>query len=261
MKKFILLSFIPALALITSCTKVIDVDLNSKDPMIVIEANISDQPGPYTVRLTQTVNFSEANVFPGVSGAVVTISDDLGNTETLVETTPAGTYQTSTTQGVPGRTYYLNVVANGKTYTAESKMPPLVTLDTVLVEESSAFGGSLFYIFPFFQDPQGLGNSYRCIQTVNGDRVEGSTLFTDDFSDGLINGQPIVAFDDSLGTGDSLSIELQCIDRPVYLYFFSLEQTTTGQTGAPANPVSNITNGALGYFSAHTSRTKYTILP
>lgn len=261
MKKFILLSFLPVIALISSCTKVIDVDLNSKDPVIVIEANISDQPGPYTVSITQTVNFSETNVFPGVSGAVVTISDDLGNTETLVETIPAGTYQTSTTQGVPGRTYYLNVVANGKTYTAQSKMPALVTLDTLLVEESSAFGGSLYYIFPIYQDPQGLGNSYRCIQTVNGDRTEGSFLFNDDFSDGLINGQPIIAFDDSLGTGDSVSIEMQCIDRPTYLYFYSMEQTTSGQTGAPANPVSNITNGALGYFSAHTSRRKYIILP
>jgi hypothetical protein len=260
MKKFIFIFSGSALLLLSACTKVIDVDLNSKDPQIVIEANISDQPGPYTVNITQTVNFSETNVFPGVSGAVVTIADDLGNTETLVETSP-GIYQTATTQGVPGRTYYLNVVANNETYTAQSTMPAAVSLDTLLLEESFAFGSSFYYVFPIYQDPAGKGNRYRCIQTINTRRVSEIFLFDDELSDGLVNGQPILNFSDSLGTGDSLTIELQCIDKPVYLYFFSLLQTVSGQTGAPANPVSNISNDALGYFNAHTSRKKYVIIP
>lgn len=259
MKKFFFFSA-SALLLLSACTKVIDVDLNSQDPMIVIEANISDQPGPYTVSITQTVNFSETNSFPTVSGAVVIISDDAGNTETLVETS-AGIYQTTTTQGVPGRTYYLNVTANGKTYTAQSKMPALVTLDTLLLEQSLLFGSESYLVIPLYQDPPGKGNTYRCLETINNERVDESFLFNDDFSDGLINGQPILNFTDSVGTGDTIAIELQCIDKPVYLYFFSLQQTTSGQTGAPANPVSNISNDALGYFNAHTSRTRFVVIP
>jgi hypothetical protein len=260
MKKYLFLLFIPALLLVSSCTKVIELDLNSKDPQVVIEANISDQPGPYTVSITQTVNFSETNVFPAVNGATVIISDDAGNTETLLQTSP-GIYQTTTTQGVPGRTYYLNVTANGENYTAQSTLPSLVTLDTLLLDSSSLFGPMTYFVIPIYFDPLGKGNNYRCIESINNERVEGSFLFNDDFSDGLMNGQPIFSFSDSLGTGDTIAVELQCIAKPVYLYFFSLEQTTSGQSGAPANPVSNISNGALGYFSAHTSRAKYIVIP
>jgi hypothetical protein len=49
---------------------------------------------------------------------------------------------------------------------------------------------------------------------------------------------------------------MYCIDRNIYNYFFSLLQVSAGnggfQTASPDNPVTNITGGALGYFSAHT---------
>jgi hypothetical protein len=46
----------------------------------------------------------------------------------------------------------------------------------------------------------------------------------------------------------------------VYNYFLQLRQSSgTGafnSTASPANPTSNITGGALGYFSAHTTQTQ-----
>ena len=84
MRKYIyILSALLPLMAVQSCQKVIDIDLNSAAPQIVIEGSISDQPGPYTVKITKTVNFSETNIFPAVSGAAVTVSDDAGNSETL----------------------------------------------------------------------------------------------------------------------------------------------------------------------------------
>lgn len=47
--------------LFASCEKEIDLDLNSSSPQIVIEGNISDAPGPYIVKLSKTVNYSELN--------------------------------------------------------------------------------------------------------------------------------------------------------------------------------------------------------
>jgi hypothetical protein len=46
----------------------------------------------------------------------------------------------------------------------------------------------------------------------------------------------------------------------VYLYFNSKAQNTNGQSGAPANPETNIIGGALGFFSAYTSDYKETIM-
>ncbi|HSZ26237.1 MAG TPA: DUF4249 family protein, partial [Cytophagaceae bacterium] len=101
-------------SLSSACQKVINVDLNDASPQLVIIGTVTDQSGPYSVSLSQTVNFSDDNIFPPVSGAQVIISDNVGNSETLTETTP-GTYKTSLLQGVTGRTYSLSVTSNGKT--------------------------------------------------------------------------------------------------------------------------------------------------
>jgi hypothetical protein len=48
---------------------------------------------------------------------------------------------------------------------------------------------------------------------------------------------------------------MRCIDGPVYDYFFSLNSIQGNGPGGgttPTNPVSNISGGALGYFSAFT---------
>jgi hypothetical protein len=49
---------------------------------------------------------------------------------------------------------------------------------------------------------------------------------------------------------------MYCIDKNVYNYFFSLLQVTGNnggfQSASPDNPITNISGGALGYFSAHT---------
>jgi hypothetical protein len=51
------------------------------------------------------------------------------------------------------------------------------------------------------------------------------------------------------------------VDQGVYTYFYTLNQNTGRNSGAPANPVSNITNGALGYFNAYSVTTKKFIYP
>ena len=106
--------FIGIVTVLASCQKVINIDLNSVSPTIVIVGNLNDQPGPYTVTLNQTVNFSQPNTFPTVDGAFVTIADNAGTIDTLFETTTLGTYHTKKIMGVPGRTYTLSVTSNGK---------------------------------------------------------------------------------------------------------------------------------------------------
>ena len=56
---------------------------------------------------------------------------------------------------------------------------------------------------------------------------------------------------------------MQCIDDKVYLFYAALLQLSGGGPGGgvtPANPPSNISNGALGYFSAHTVRTRNIVI-
>ena len=104
--------------LFISCEKVVYIDLNTSDPHPVVEANITNQAGPYTVKLSRSVNYYDANIFPAITDATVTISDNSGNSEILKQTSD-GIYQTSTTQGIPGRTYSLKILFNGKEYKDE----------------------------------------------------------------------------------------------------------------------------------------------
>jgi len=101
---------------------VVDINLSELDQQIVIEGSITNQPGPYKIKISKTASLYQPGSIPRVSGANVVIFDDLDNFETLNEIV-AGIYQTSSMQGVPGRTYTLQVITEGKEYTAISKMP------------------------------------------------------------------------------------------------------------------------------------------
>lgn len=251
------LAVIGVIVLATSCQKIINIDLNSANPAIVIVGNINDQPGPYTVTLSQTVNFSQPNTFPGVSGALVTISDNTGIIDTLTETTTPGTYNTHKTIGIQGRTYTLNVTANGKTYTAVSTMPQKVNFDTLVIEQKIGGGfrntnDTTYTPEIVLQDPASITNYYRFIETVNDTLLTNVNALNDQYFNGRYIAYPLRH---KLNVGDSVKVEMQCIDYGTYEYLSTLGEASGGTTGVtPANPVSNISNNALGYFSAHTSQ-------
>ena len=252
-------------ALLTSCEKVIDVDLNAAAPRYVIEGVVTDGAGPHYVRITQTKNFDENNDFEGVSAAVVTIADDAGNTETLAYT-GEGLYQTAALAGRPGSTYYLNIQVGGETFTAQSAMPGPVSPDSIYLEEFTSFGDPIKIPFVAYQDPPEVRNYYRHLLYVNNVRAERLYISTDARNDGYWVERPLPLFGDDeaeeeeIKTGDSIRVEMHAIGKEVYDYFFSLDQTISQSAATPANPVSNIRGGALGYFSAHSVTKKSVVV-
>ena len=277
MKKIIFLFIVIVSAVFMSCTKVVNIDLNSACPNIVVDAELNDQPGPYTINLTQTVNFSDNNVFPAVTGATVVISDNAGNSETLTET-GNGNYVASHLLGVSGRTYNLFINSKGKVYTAASTMPAPVALDSIIADTSSKTRGGGFggggtttpvvgvSVHAVFTDPAGVTNYYRLIEYVN--RVpnyNNISIISDQGQDGSIISKNLGRRDTSIHKGDTISVVLESIDANVYEYYRTLAQITKQQTGiqttVPGNPTTNLSNNALGFFSAYAARTKYTIAP
>ncbi|MBN9297882.1 MAG: DUF4249 domain-containing protein [Filimonas sp.] len=258
MKKLRYSLFIIASAwVIASCTKVINVDLKDADKKYVIEGNITNLPGPYIVKVTQTKSFEGNNTFPPVSGAVVTISDNAGHSEILQQAAD-GTYKTSTIQGVQGVTYNLKVVVGGQTFTSTSTMPYRVPLDSVYVTRLAYFGDDVNALVPAFTDPVGIKNYYFFNVYRNGIMDQSLYVQDDEFSDGKYNTRPLFPpdKDSAVVKGDTAYIEMQCTDASVNKYWTSLEQVTSGNSATPTNPVTNITGGALGYFSAHTTQRK-----
>jgi len=259
---------IGALALLlasTGCEKVINLDLKTSASQLVIEGNLVDDNRPCQVSLRTSANYTDANAFAPVTGAAITLADNAGGTETLREATP-GQYTGASIKGVSGRTYTLRVETGGTSYVAVSTLPAPVVPFEKLSTQLSAIGTDNIQAVVDYTDPVGLGNSYLFRQYRNG-RLN-NTIFVqnDQFTDGKHITQTLRTFSNSstdpnnlnkLVAGDSLQVEMQNIDANVYEYFRTFNliiATGAAPSTTPANPKSNFSGGALGYFSAHSRR-------
>lgn len=257
------------IVLFSSCQKVIDVDIKNAEKKYVLEAIVTDKPGASKVLLSTTKNVSENNDFPGISGAAVTVTDNTGTTTTFTETT-AGNYEAPGFTGATGKTYSLQVNVNGETFTASSTMPQKINLDTLFISNEILFGETRKLANIAYQDPAGKGHCYRYIQYINDKKSKPIFTNNDDYSDGKYVETKLWYIvgddeneDEEIKSGDTIRLDMLCIDVPVYKYWYSVYQSATGnsQSASPANPVTNINGGALGYFSAHTIQTKTVVVP
>lgn len=254
--KFSVLITIIFLLLISCYRDVIDLDLEDFEPQIVIDGIISDQAGPYQVKITKTGGFNQMNNFPPVTGAEVIINDNFGKSEMLREIS-AGLYETQMLQGVPGRTYTLRVIAEGKEYSASSTMPEPLLLDYISLQNR----GRGYIMICAFTDRQGIEDYCRLKIFKNGELVE-KYLYQGRFSDG--EQYAIDDFDITFNYNDNVRVQLLTINKATYEYFSMLDGDEGGGDWDPelpefveislANPKTNLSNNALGHFSACTIR-------
>jgi hypothetical protein len=248
--------------LLCSCTKVIDIKTGNESGKLDIEANVVDTTGLQTITLSRNVPFTNTNVYPAVSGAKVTVTDPSGNSYPFTESL-AGTYTNAQLTGISGSAYKMTVTVNDTTYNATSTMPAKVALDSVTSQNVPLSTGSnpKKQIIVHYQDPKGVANYYRFVVYVNDVQLKAVFAFDDEFNDGdYVNNILFAAGDDitDIYAGDKVTVIMQCIDQPVYLYWFTLMQESGNGPGGsvtPSNPPTDITPVSLGYFSAHTSQT------
>jgi hypothetical protein len=258
MKK--ILAIIPLLSLFISCEKEIELDLENSAPQIVIEGAVTDEDGPHYIKLSKSVNFYAQNQFPAITGATVTITDNLGNSDVLTEVND-GLYETNTIVGVPGNTYNLSVTVGTDNYYATSTMPKKVNLDSLRFERGEDFEGYEYYsIIPIYRNPSTSGNYYRFIASINNFTDDTYYLKNDTNGIGQVNTSPIYNLGYTfINKNDSVEIEMRSIDRTTYNYFNTLSQViNAGPNGGitPINPLTNIKGKpALGIFSAYTTQT------
>ncbi|SFE60772.1 protein of unknown function [Chitinophaga sp. CF118] len=263
MKNIVRIIFI-ALVL-TSCEKVVELKYKGNQSRIIIEGNITNEAGPYFVRITKSISLPDTGTYPAIDNAIVTISDDAGYNEIL---TPQqnGMYRTNALIGEEGRTYTLTVQVENEVYTAQSTMPQHVTFDSIKVEQVLFAGDTERNLIPVYKDPITKGNNYRFVLSVNNKLINQHLVLNDEVRNGNVNILKLEINDDDLKLkrGDELSIKMQCIDKKVALFYTTLALMADNGPGggtAPNNPPSNISNGALGIFSAHTVDMKSVMIP
>jgi hypothetical protein len=242
----------------SSCQKVIQVDLNSADPQLVVEAYVTDAPDSIWVKLTKTVNFSDKNEFPAVDNAIVIISDSEGNSEQLSQTEP-GIYRATSLQGTPGRTYNLSIEYNGEKYTASSYMNYPVEIDSITFGRSVFSGNVTIQIN--FTDPGNTRNYYRYLREINGLKQRDFNIISDDVRNGQSSFVTLSSGVQRLLPGDTVIAYLHSIDFNTFEYYRTFNQINdTGPTATPGNPIGNISNGGVGFFAAYSLRSKMVVI-
>ncbi len=156
--------------LVVSCVTEFQPDAVSISPSLIVEGEITDQPGPYTVKLSRTADYSFKSLNLIETGATVTISDNLGNQETLKEST-GGFYRTNVggMRGTPGRSYKLTIrTRSGNRYESQPEVLPAVPPVQKLYYESNyvpptgiTAGKQTWAVYLDTKDPDTLGNYYK----------------------------------------------------------------------------------------------------
>ncbi len=126
MKKLL---FIISVLVCMSCEQVINVDLNTAAPRLVIEASINWEKGTsgnlQTIKLTTTAGYYD-KVIPKVSGAIVSVKNSANTVFDFIEEVgtdfPSGKYTCNNFIPTIGENYTLTVIHNGQTYTAQEKL-------------------------------------------------------------------------------------------------------------------------------------------
>ncbi|SKB49741.1 DUF4249 domain-containing protein [Daejeonella lutea] len=258
--------FLIATAILCSCEKVIDVNLSDSESKYVIEGIVTNEAGSSRILVTRSNNFADGS-YENIRGALVEVESN-GTVTTFTEANP-GVYRNTAFKGNSGNVYNLRVVINGQTFTSKSTMPARVTLDSLFLTVDN-LDKTTRYATVSYRDPRGRKNYYRFIQFKNGKKEKSIFTESDEFSNGdqvetqLDNSDRIDDSNPALKKGDLLEVEMQCIDAAVYKYWFSVVDggaNGNSENAAPANPVTNIIGGALGYFSAHTMQKKSLIIP
>ena len=250
----------------TSCSKIVNINLNTANAQVVIQGYVTDQQNIDTVKLTRTGSYYAPGSYPTINGAIVIISDNTGVRDTLKQI-DSGTYVPTSFIGVPGRTYSLKVLTGGREYDAVSTMPLAVSIDSVVKQSNTSFGGEVQnQIRCFFRDPPSVGHYYMADLIVNDtlhDSLDNLTLLNDQFVAGnevniRIRGYNAI-------TGDTVTVQLMSIDAATYNYFSVVRSIAAAgnpvSTAVPQNPPTNIIGGAYGYFSAYTIRSKTLVVP
>jgi hypothetical protein len=261
-----IVSLFTGILFFTACEKVIDIPLEDADRKFVIEGVLRDNPGENYILISKTGSVYESSNFEKISGASVIVTDKNGTQYTFSEVVGApGRYTHPTFATSTNNSYNLQVISGTETFTSSSESFYKPELDSLsYLEQVGTFGvgtDTTYLVFFNFTDKAGEENHYRLIVYVNG-VADGTYYITnDELFDGQTYSQPVFAT--TIEKGDTVVMELLSMDKSAYTYFFSLSNATAEGPFAPtpANPVSNIEGGAIGYFNAYTSDTMSIIIP
>ena len=269
--KYILLLLIAVF--FNACEEVVDVDLNTSAPKLVVDASINWIKGTngrvQTIKLTTTGSYYE-NTVPVVSGATVFVTNNSNTVFDFVETPNTGQYVCNNFLPVIGETYTLTVQHDGQTYTATETLYATPDIGPIVQNNEGGFAGDDIEVRFYFMDNGDENNFY----VTRFDTPVRPYPDYDAIKDEFLQGNQMFNFidDEDFKAGDVVGIRLEGVSERYYNYMNIIISMVEGGAGSgpfqtpPVNARGNIVNQtnegnfALGYFRlGEVSATEYTI--
>lgn len=245
---------------LTGCEDVINVDLDTTAPRLVIDASMdwvkNTAGNEQKIKLSTTTGYYSSE-FPTVSGATITVTNSANTVFNFVENPGSGEYFCTNFEPIIGETYTLTIVLNGETYTAVETLVEVPDIgDTIIQDNEGGMAGDEIEISYTYQDNGAEVNHY--LHRIVTPRVAFPEYEIED--DENSQGNILTEFysNENLQPGDIVNIQLYGISRRYYEYFDKL-LLASGNDGSPfpttPTPVrgnivnqTNSKNFAFGYF-------------
>ncbi len=258
--------FILLVATLTfSCTKRVEIPLNTGDVKLVVEGYLFGSDSVSWVRLTRTSSYFSNEPPPPVSHAQVVVSHKTQQWLFTESTTHPGVYflldrsfHLIVSDTFKLRIQLQNPVGNHSRYESQTVVPPLrIHIDSLNIEYAPDF--KKWMVRYFGLDFPGK-DFYLFNSRVNGKIVTDSILQKvvreDVFFDGrYVSGAVVqVLNEDVMKPGDNYTLMASNITKEYYDYLTALQDEVGEKnplfSGPPANVEGNINKGALGFFTS-----------
>ncbi len=273
MRNYYIILSLFCLILLSSCEKVIDVNLTTEPPRLVVDAGLTYIKGTdgknQSIILSTTTGFFDKEI-PKVSGATVYINNSANSKfEFLEDASKKGKYNCTNFIPVVGETYILTIIYKGETYKAQEKLIPVNRIENVEQRADLGLNQDEYGFKINFQDRVSENNFYIISYTSTYEAFPYYQVFDDQFFDGkLMFG---LYGSDELKLGDSVEVSLRGASQRHFNYMTKLVNTASSG-GGPFQPTPSSTirgnvvnqtkesNFCLGFFSiSETDKIVYTI--
>ncbi len=204
-----------------SCEEVIEVDLETAEPKLVIDASIDwvkNTPGnQQKIKLsTTTAYYSE--VFPVVNGANVIVSNSANTVFNFVENPGTGEYICNNFVPVIGETYTLTINLNGEIYKATETLMSVPKIENNITQNNTGgMAGDEVEITYYYQDNPAEKNYYVYSNKIPHIAFPQYQVEDDENNNGGLT--PVFYSNKDLKPGETVNIKLFGISKRYYDYF------------------------------------------
>lgn len=262
---YIHLFLIPFIAfLLSSCEKVIDINLAESKPQMVVDAFINNLPETQLIKLSYTSAYFNNNASPAVLGAKVSLKNETsGKVFEFTDKNSEGNYTRNfnTTNGLltVSDKYSLTIIHENDTLVSQSVLNPVSVIDSLSYVYKKGVTTKLNgYVASFWAKDLPKRKDFYWIRTSRNGKLINQPKYLNFAWDASYEGwdtdgntfferirKAITPFDEPFKLNEAVKVQLWSINEPTFRFFYQAQTQLNNQglfAQAPTNLKTNILN-------------------